>query len=89
MAIRNDIQYFPFDSKDRGVWYLVIDWDKKTEQAFSYVQEKRDLIPFLSSIIKNNQTNNFTLFGVWNGQYKTDLFKIPIEEAVNELKKYL
>lgn len=88
MAFRTDITEFPFKSKDRGVWYFIIDWKRKTRKEFTGVQDKRDLIPYLSKIISEKETENHELYGVWTGQYKTDIFVIPIEIAMQKIKEY-
>lgn len=88
MAFRQDYTDFPFASKDRGVWYFVINWKNRTKQEFGSVQEKRDVVRFLRTIISNQEQNNHELLGVWNGQYRTDIFTIPIEEGYNKLKEH-
>ena len=79
MAFRTDIDDFPFGSKDRSVWYFVVDWGNKTEKEFSTVQDKRNLLVFLSNITDDKKSNNFRLYGVWKGTYKADIFIIPIK----------
>jgi hypothetical protein len=88
MGFRQDNENFPFSSKVAAVWYFVIDWKSKAEYEFTNVQSKRELVPFLFKIITDDAINSFSLFGVWNGQYKADIFKIDIEEGYSKLKEF-
>jgi hypothetical protein len=88
MAIRTDTKDFPFKSKDKGVWYFIINWTERTKNDFYNVQGKKELLQVLKSIIDCGEQANYELIGVWNGQYSTDLFNIPINEGYNELFKH-
>ena len=87
MKFRTDIEDFPFSSKDRGIWYFIIDWENKTEVVYSLVQEKKDLVAFLAKLINENNSDLYELLGVWNGQYRTDIFKIPIRKGYEKLSE--
>jgi len=87
MPFRTDLSDFPFQSRDRAIWYFTIDWKNRIQKDYYYVQEKKNLVHVLKAIIDNNDCMDNELFGVWNGQYSTDIFKIPIEQGYNELNK--
>ena len=89
MSFISDFQDFPFYSKDKGVWYFIIDWKNKTKIQFCTVGEKRDLILKLSELEKAKLDVNFQLFGVWNGKYSTDIFELPISVSLEKLKAEL
>ncbi len=88
MAFREDYNELPFGSKDREIWYFVINWETRTKQEFCSVQEKKDLVPYLKKIVSGQTQISNELLAVWNGQYKTDIFEIPIEEGYNKLKEH-
>ncbi|CAN5437203.1 hypothetical protein BH11BAC2_BH11BAC2_14720 [soil metagenome] len=88
MSFRLDIDEFPFYSRERGVWYFVVDWESKSETPYSIVQDKHDLVKLLQNIIAEKNAALFQLYGVWTGQYRTDIFKIPIEIGYNKLKEH-
>lgn len=89
MSIRKDFESFPFFEKTKAVWYVMIDWKNKSEVVYKTVQQKRDLIHDLKQIIKLGSVEDFKLLGVWNGQYSTDLFDIPMLEGQERLEKEL
>jgi len=88
MAIRTDIKDFPFDCRTRTTWFFLIDWTHKKTIDFCNVSCKSDLVKKLKEILSQKEADNYELFGVWNGQYSTDIFKIPIEKGHSELSKY-
>lgn len=88
MPLRTDVTDFPFQSRDKSVWYFIIDWKNRVQNDFYNVQGKKDLVQVLKTIIEQNDQMNNELLGVWNGQYSTDIFKIPIEHGYNELNKH-
>lgn len=85
MAFIDDYSKFPYECRDRSVWYYIVDWDNKIETAFDFVAEKKELINVLKLIIDNNQTQ-FTLHGVWHGQYRTDIFNLSIQYTYDKIK---
>lgn len=88
MISQIDIDNFPFDRRDSSVWYFIVDWENKTEKDFCSVQDKKNLLVDLFQIITERKNKNFQLYGVWHGQYRTDIFKIPIEAGHQKIEKY-
>lgn len=88
MAIRTYTKDFPFKSKDKGVWYFIINWTDRTKKDYINVQGKKELLHVLKTIIDSAEQANYEFIGVWNGQYSTDIFNIPINDGYNELSKY-
>jgi hypothetical protein len=88
MAIRTDLSEFPFKNRDKAVWYFIVNWTNRIQRDFYNVQGKKELVNELKIIIDNGDQVNNELFGVWSGQYSTDIFKIPMEQGYNELSKY-
>ncbi|WP_159469421.1 hypothetical protein [Dyadobacter sp. 3J3] len=88
MAFRNDLKNFPFQVRDKELWYFTINWINRDKTEFCTVQGKKDLVTLLGALIQNKHEKNHQLFGVWTGEYSTDVFDIPIETGYNELSKY-
>lgn len=88
MPFATNLENFPFHSRDKSVWYYLIDWTNRTQSDFYNVSGKKDLVKELKFIIDNHDENNHELLGVWNGMYSTDIFKIPIREGYFELNQY-
>ncbi|MGX5817730.1 hypothetical protein ACWKWU_06020 [Chitinophaga lutea] len=88
MAFRNYTEDFPFYTKDKAVWYFIIDWVNRTQSEFYNVSGKKELVKELKKIIDNGDEKNYELLGVWNGMYSTDIFKIPIREGYFELNQH-
>jgi len=88
MAFRTDIADFPFQVRDKSVWYFVVDWKNKSQKDYNGVQDKKELIIFISEVISSRKTNSFQLFGVWYGSYSTDIFLLPIKESTQKLREY-
>lgn len=85
--IREDIEDFPFECRTKLTWFFINDWNNKKVLDFYNVSGKSELVIFLKEIIDKKKENNFELFGVWNGQYSTDIFRIPIKIAYGKLNK--
>ncbi len=88
MAFRTDsIESFPFSDRTGSVWYILTDWKNKTQTDFHFVEHKKNLVLVLQDIINNSQENEFELMGVWQGQRRTDIFKLPVQLAFKEINK--
>ena len=88
MAIREDIEKFPFEDRKRMTWYFLIDWSEKKIMDFYNVSGKEQVVQKLEEIISKGETERYELYGIWHGQWRTDIFKIPIELAYKKLYKY-
>ncbi|MBS0027826.1 hypothetical protein ACTJJ0_04110 [Chitinophaga sp. 22321] len=88
MAFRDISEDFPFHSKDKAVWYYLIDWENRTQTDFYNVSGKKDLLKKLKDILDNQNEKKHELMGVWNGAYSTDIFRIPLAEGYFELNKH-
>ncbi len=88
MAIRHDTNEFPFGVRTKWIRFFIINWSKKELQEYHNVSDKKELVKELDSILKNNETDNYELYGIWPGEYSTDIFKIPIDVGFNELNKH-
>lgn len=87
MPIRADFKDFPFSSRTKDTWYFLVEWETRKVTDYYNVSGKNELASRLEGIIDSNSASNYQLFGVWNGQWSTDIFRIPIEEAYKELSK--
>lgn len=72
--LRSDIDDFPYDRNDKGIWYLVITHTKKDGinlKAFSAAKKH-----LLRRHVKTLQAKGveFRVLGSWHGQWRTDLF---------------
>lgn len=88
MPFSNYIGDFPFRSKDKAVWYFITDWSSRTQTDFYNVSGKKELVKELLRIIDSKEEERYELFGVWNGMYSTDIFKIPISTGYFELSQH-
>ncbi|MBV7533784.1 hypothetical protein [Chitinophaga sp. sic0106] len=88
MPFRNYTGDFPFHSKDKAVWYFVIDWSSRTQTEFYNASGKKELVKELQRIIDSKDEERHELLGVWNGMYSTDIFKIPIRTGYFELNQH-
>jgi hypothetical protein len=86
--IRENIGEFPFSNRTDFVWYFLIDFGTKETKDFYNVSGKVELIKELKKIINEGREENFSLFGVWPGQWRTDVFKMNVKEGYDELSKH-
>lgn len=88
MTIRNDFQDFPLSGREDGIWYFLVEWETRKTSDYYNVSGKKELVSRLERIMGANAVSNYQLFGVWTGRWRTDIFKIPIEEAYKELSRH-
>jgi hypothetical protein len=88
MALRLDYNDFPFNTRTKAVWYLLMDWENRKASDYWSVAHKIMLVKSLKEIIEKNQIEDFEIYGIWQGNYSSDLFKIPLMVVYNELSKY-
>jgi len=88
MALRTDHKEFPFNNRTKGIWYLLIDWEKRNSTDYWTVEHKNNLVKKMSEIIDNKDIDNYEVYGIWQGEYSSDMFKFPLIEAFKELSKY-
>lgn len=85
--IRKDLKDFPFERRNKSVWYILINFEKKTLKDFYSVADKSNLVSVLKKILDNKNENNFKLLGSWLGEWSADSFEIPIKKAHSKLSK--
>lgn len=89
MTIRyNETDNFFIESSKN--WYLVLTIkDRKIyESVFNgSKKEKKELIEYLENL--TNSKNYFKIYGVWNGEYNTDLFELNSNILIKRLKLFL
>lgn len=85
MPIRSDISDFPFACRTKETWFVLVNWSIQEISDYYNVSGKRDLVIKLNQITTNNEESSYRLFGIWHGNYSTDLFEIPIEIAKDQL----
>jgi hypothetical protein len=88
MPLVTSLDNFPFHSRDKSVWYFIIDWTNRTQTDFYNVAGKKDLVQVLKKIMDNQDEKDHELLGVWHGTYSTDIFKIPLGKGYFELSQY-
>ena len=86
--IRTDTKDFPFSDRTDFIWYFLINFKNKKIKDFYNVSGKVELLEILKKIIDNKEEKYFNLFGIWPGQWRTDVFKINLNEAYKELSKH-
>jgi hypothetical protein len=79
-----ETRFFPFCRIDKGIWYFIL-CDNEITEYKSTRTDRKSLIPFLKSLISNKK--NFKVFGVWTGQWSTDIFVLDASIAIEELSK--
>ena len=87
MAIQHDITNFPFHSKDRAIWYFITSWTTKETIPF-YEANKDNLFLFLHECLAKGTQSDYTMFGVWTGEWKTDIFEMPLQQAYDKLYEH-
>lgn len=88
MALRVDHKEFPYSNRTKGVWYLLVDWKNRNEKDYWTVEHKNNLVKKLREIIDNNLIDNYEIYGIWQGNYSSDVFKLPLNLAYEELSKH-
>lgn len=76
---------FPFAYTGREVWYFIID---ETLCRFEYTaakSQKKELVDTIKLL--SSGCSNFTVFGVWQGKWKTDIFILDPKETIAALEK--
>ena len=93
MAFRSDETLeFPFASTDRKVWYGIIECEEDvrifTETSFTSSKSgKTNLINIVKQLI--NQERSFVLIGIWQGEWKTDIFVLEPTIAISMIRKVI
>jgi hypothetical protein len=79
---------FPFDRTDNGIWYFTVKSDEITPYK-STMTDQKDLVIELNKMLRSGR--KFQLFGVWHGQYKTDIFVLDpatVRKRLEDEKAY-
>lgn len=76
MAFRTgETREFPFDRDDRKVWYALIEYDITGFHETAYTSSKSGKADLLAMLIQLRGMNRkYYLLGIWQGEWKTDLF---------------
>jgi hypothetical protein len=74
---RGETESFPVDSTQRSVWYGIIEYDpgacRFQETTFTASKSgKKDLVAMIRLL--TGADRKFVIVGVWQGQWKTDVF---------------
>jgi len=88
MALRIDHKGFPYSNRTKGIWYFLIDWKNRTVIDYWTVEHKNNLVKKLKQIIDNQDIENYEAYGIWQGNYSSDMFKMPLIELYEELSKH-
>jgi hypothetical protein len=82
-----ETETFPFDWTDGSVWYFIIseNYQRLPEEYTSSLSGKVGLIRAIQALLTNK--TKFTLCGVWNGKWRTNIFVLDPEKAVIKLKE--
>jgi hypothetical protein len=80
---------FPWKDTGNHVWYVLITMENGGLQHYGFtasVSNKEGLLRALKSMAKDESG---LLFGVWTGQYRTDLFVLDRNQAMKRLEESL
>ena len=80
----NQEDAFPWDYTS-GIWYslFVVEDGKIEKYGFTSAKGNKEKMRLLLKEISPN--DDAMLIGVWNGQWRTDLFILDIPKAINKL----
>lgn len=86
MAIRTDTDDFPYTRGDKGVWYLLIEIDKGNIKTSCFSSGKGDENSLGMKIVNYIlQKKKFEVYGIWTGDFWTDLFKFDSRKLLNKI----
>jgi hypothetical protein len=89
MAIQTDLKNFPFDRNGGKVWYLLVEdcgLSGFYEDCFtSSSSGRRKLVEKVKSCLAADKT--FKVYGVWQGEWRTDLFILPPEIILKKIQE--
>jgi len=90
MAFRNDeTKTFPVEFTDKIVWYAIIVFDGRFPRyAFTSSKSgKKDFVNKISELKYGGQ--KYLLLGIWQGNWKTDIFVLDEDMIVQRLSKVI
>lgn len=66
---------FPFVRDDRKVWYAIVEYDITGFHETAYASSKSGKTDLLAALILlRSSSRKYLLLGIWQGEWKTDLF---------------
>ena len=82
-----ETEHFPFDFTDGSVWYFII--SEKYQQCPEEYRASDSGKVGLVRAIKSHQNNKtkFTVCGVWNGKWRTNIFVLDPEKTIIKIKE--
>ncbi len=87
-TFRGDSKSFPYTSgKANSIWFFIIDWKTKSRTQYTSVGEKRNMLALLKTAIESDDHSHIELYGVWSGEWSTDIFCLPIQEAIKNMEE--
>jgi hypothetical protein len=85
----DETENFPVERTDRKVWYAIIGYDQEcgfSKTSFASSKSgKLSLITMISELSKHKR--KFTVVGIWQGDWSTDLFVLDEIKIVKMLRK--
>lgn len=87
MTFRNgETDHFPVDRTDRTIWYAIIVFSSDfTRYGFTSSKSgKKDFVEMIKKL--NSEGQKLLLLGIWQGQWKTDLFVLDEKTIVEKIK---
>ena len=85
MFREGETERFPFDCADRKVWFgiVILDYDVKPLSFTSANSGKRNLLNKIDEL--NCRGDEFMILGVWQGNWRTDIFILDKVVTVKKL----
>lgn len=79
-------EHFPWAVTGAGVWYALFVVENGKLEKYGFTSSKSGKKALVSALLALSQDDEFLRIGVWNGQYRTDLFMLEAEKALSHLQ---
>jgi hypothetical protein len=84
---RNQEDEFPWNSSGSEVWFAVLTLEFKIIQYYGFSSSKSGRKNLLELLKEVSDTHFLTLIGIWNGEWRTDLFILNKKIAIKKLEE--
>ena len=79
-------EHFPWTATGATVWYALFVVENGKLEKYGFTSSKSGKKALVSALQALSQDDESLLIGVWNGQYRTDLFILQAEKALSHLQ---
>ena len=79
-------EHFPWTATGGAVWYALFVVENGKIEKYGFTSSKSGKEGLVSALQALSHEEESVLIGVWNGQYRTDLFILQAEKALSHLQ---